>query len=551
MRAIAALLLAPLVVIIVTFAADTQRVDMLLYDFQLPWWKSPAPEDIVIVAVDDYSIDQLGRWPFNRRDHALLLETLSEYQARFVIYDVLFVEPATDEGGDAALANALHSTGNVILAMTRGSDERRGGAFELLPLPELAEASAAIGHSNITIDEDGLIRRVHLEEGEGRSRWPSLAAVTAYLDHAFELTDDSKELNSEINKPLAGNWVRKKAILVPFIGPPGSFPTLPFVDVMEGRVDAEALRDRYVLVGVTASGLAPRYGIPVAGNRGAMSGVEIQANALDAILRNRAIRTMHTHANVAFNGSLAMLAGLLILAPLPILLILRLVLAVVLIIGTWLVMLWHFKLLLPIVPALLGLLSVYIYQVWRQYRQYAIGAGRDGLTQLYNRGRFDQILGVEFARAKSDHSDLSLLLIDVDHFKNYNDYYGHPMGDQALRTLSRLLHRKAKTCRGIAARYGGEELVMVLPNTSSDDAIHIAGDICSEIKALGITHERSTTADSLTVSIGVATMDEERDSSPSDLIEMTDRALYDAKANGRNCIRSYNSAIRPRTEQAE
>ncbi len=166
----------------------------------------------------------------------------------------------------------------------------------------------------------------------------------------------------------------------------------------------------------------------------------------------------------------------------------------------------------------------------------------DGLTGIANRRRFDDYFEREYKRAIRENSSLSVLLIDVDHFKSYNDHYGHPAGDTCLQQIATTLSKILKRPADLIARYGGEEFVAVLPNTPRVGAQHIANSLLKAIEDLEIPHTKSTTASVITISIGYTTAGSgwiEKFKS-SDLIECADNALYQAKTSGRNHAECYS-----------
>lgn len=169
---------------------------------------------------------------------------------------------------------------------------------------------------------------------------------------------------------------------------------------------------------------------------------------------------------------------------------------------------------------------------------------RDGLTGVLNRRGFDDYLNKEWLRAIRQRHDVGLLLIDVDHFKDYNDNYGHQGGDECLRKVAFALGAALKRPSDIVARYGGEEFGVVIPATSIDGGAMIADALCKSVAALRIPHAFSATAPYVTVSIGVATIQPQPGDSTDSLIRLADDALYAAKAGGRNQFRCnvYRSA---------
>ena len=163
-------------------------------------------------------------------------------------------------------------------------------------------------------------------------------------------------------------------------------------------------------------------------------------------------------------------------------------------------------------------------------------ASTDALTQLTNRRCADIHLETEWKRAQRIQVELSVIMLDIDYFKGYNDLYGHLKGDECLRTFANLLNTVAKRSSDIACRYGGEEFLMILPNTPREGAVVIAESIQKELKALELPHERSKVSEFLTCSIGVATVIPTDGQKISDLIQSADDALYKAKKQGRNTI---------------
>ncbi|MYM35679.1 diguanylate cyclase [Duganella sp. FT94W] len=167
----------------------------------------------------------------------------------------------------------------------------------------------------------------------------------------------------------------------------------------------------------------------------------------------------------------------------------------------------------------------------------------DGLTGIANRRHFDAAIEKEHRRAKRGGTPLSLLMIDIDHFKAYNDYYGHQKGDQCLIQVSAALAGMLKRPCDLTARYGGEEFAMILPETGAGQARAMAEGIRERVQALAIRHERnSDPSQRVTVSIGIATQQPEAPMEIEALIGAADRALYQAKRDGRNRVAALQPA---------
>ncbi len=159
----------------------------------------------------------------------------------------------------------------------------------------------------------------------------------------------------------------------------------------------------------------------------------------------------------------------------------------------------------------------------------------DALTGLANRRRFDQYLTTEWRRSQRDRQPLSLIMIDADKFKAYNDTYGHQRGDNCLKQIAEACMDVVSRPGDLIARFGGEEFVVVLPNTESDGALHVANEICEALRGRRLPHSGNAPG-IVTISAGCATLIPKFGKHAPDLIEMADKALYRAKFNGRNQV---------------
>ena len=160
----------------------------------------------------------------------------------------------------------------------------------------------------------------------------------------------------------------------------------------------------------------------------------------------------------------------------------------------------------------------------------------DDLTGLANRRRFDAVIADEWSRGCRARQALTVMMLDIDFFKAYNDHYGHQAGDECLRSVARILHTSARRASDLVARYGGEEFVIVAANTSLETAREMAETIRRSIESLALPHAFSAAAKVVTVSIGYATMVPDEDTQAAKLLLMADNALYRAKDAGRNRV---------------
>ncbi|EFL52152.1 response regulator receiver modulated diguanylate cyclase [Solidesulfovibrio fructosivorans JJ]] len=162
----------------------------------------------------------------------------------------------------------------------------------------------------------------------------------------------------------------------------------------------------------------------------------------------------------------------------------------------------------------------------------------DSLTAIPNRRRFDAVLDKEWRRAQRNGAPLSLILLDIDFFKKYNDNYGHQQGDDCLRRVGWSLKESVRRAADFVARYGGEEFAVILPGTDTQGALDASDTIRLRISSLAIPHEHSSVAPHVTVSLGVATSYPERNHGPGEIIDAADQALYRAKEEGRNTVKT-------------
>ncbi|MBU0664510.1 MAG: diguanylate cyclase [Proteobacteria bacterium] len=193
--------------------------------------------------------------------------------------------------------------------------------------------------------------------------------------------------------------------------------------------------------------------------------------------------------------------------------------------------------------ALTGLFGIFIAGL-RLDRAYSIiqrQAAFDSLTGISNRHRFSELIVTEFERSNRVKGPLSVIMCDIDHFKRYNDTYGHTSGDKCLRQVAQEIKKSLTRPGDFCARYGGEEFVVILPDTSHKGALHVAEKIRLNIIKLQILHEKSPPLSVVSLSLGVATSTDQPLISHEDLLKNADSALYQAKANGRNRLESYSN----------
>jgi len=302
-------LLLPVFALVLVHTNWLYRWDLLLYDWTLATWSRAPADDIVIVAIDEQSLRELGRWPWSRRTHAELIRKLSAAGAKAIALDIVFAEPdATDPAADAELAVALADHGRVVLPVLNEQNRRGGQLLETLPIPVLAAAVAGMGHIDVELDQDGIARSVYLKAGLGSPYWPTLALALLELESASptarQALPGQRAAASNPSSPYV--WRRDYRVLIPFAGPPGHFRHFSYREVLRDGIAPATFRDKLVLVGLTATGMGDALPTPVSGQAQPMSGVEYNANVLDALRQGLTIRPLAPGWALLLTGMLAL-----------------------------------------------------------------------------------------------------------------------------------------------------------------------------------------------------------------------------------------------------
>ncbi|MGF1478958.1 MAG: CHASE2 domain-containing protein [Cyanophyceae cyanobacterium] len=535
--------------------------------FQLPEWMAldllfrlrPAASQetrIVLVTIDEADLKQVGQWPIPDRTLAQALKTIKAQQPRLIgldLYRDLPVEPGYQE-----LVKVLQSTPNLI-AVEKAVGERVAPPEVLGP--------EQIASSDILFDADGKVRRSLLSaelDGQVKLGLAAKLALKYLEDQDITLQEKSTRFWQRQQLTLGqativpflshdGGYVRADdggyQILLNYRGPIETFPTVSLSDVLANRIPPELMSDRIVLIGSTAPSLNDFFYTPYSsslnGSPRRVSGVVVHANAiaqlLGAALEGRPLlRVWSAPIEWLWIGSWSFagatlswsLAGIALKQKVE-LFIKWLLLSIGLPGGALLGMSYGSFLLGWWVPtATPGLVLLVSALASAGHKNYQLGklASLDGLTGIANRRYFDQNLHREWYQHQ--HPYLSLILCDVDFFKRYNDTYGHQAGDECLQQVAKAI-RQATRSSDLVARYGGEEFVVILPNTKAEVAVGIARRICAEVKARQMPHQSSEAGQYVSLSCGVASTTDYKEA-PSHLIAAADRALYQAKEQGRD-----------------
>lgn len=427
------------IVIWMVLGGGAERANNLFYDAMIRLDGRPADERIVIVAIDDRSLAELGQWPWDRDVHAEMVGRLSAARPRAVAYDVLFTESAP---GDDQLAAALAKSGLVSLPELIDGEGENGSPWRSRPpVARLTGSATALGHVNLTIDADGVIRRAPLFMRSGDRIWPHLMLRLAAREGRAP------------PRPRGGardELVAIDAEMIAYPGTPGRYRTISFVDLLRGETPPAFLEGRLVLVGVTAAGLGDRYATPAAPHGELSPGVEIQAALLQTLLEGGGPRPVPGGLIAALSLAplLALAAGFLFFRPLTNMLAgAGLVLAILA--GSY-VAFQIFRLWTPPAAAITGLLIAYPLWSWR--RLAVASAYLQSELRAFERD--ERLPSTEIFKPSEPHSSGDVLARQVEAFQ---------ASLKQLRNLDRFI---TETLRGLpdATVVAGQDGKVIIAN---------------------------------------------------------------------------------------
>ncbi len=341
------------------------RMDHFVFDLAQRLAVQPAPSGVVLVAIDQASLQELGRWPWTRHVHAELLQRICRAAPKAVAMDIAFNEVGDDPAANQSLAHAMQDCGKVALPVVMESARQGGQLLESPPIALLTQSAAGLGRVSVRLDNDGVARGVDLWEGVGTPAWPLLAQTVLQISGWQPPAGAAHLLPPDVEeRPHA--MVRREPRLLRFAGPAGTVPSVSASELMRSPVPAEALRGKIVLVGATAAGLGDLLPTPVSTHGAAMPGVEILATALLNLRDDRFIVPL---------GTAWALALTLVLALVPLLWAIRLMpLSGLLVSAVWFVAVAAFSMTLPMMfghwfapsGALVAAISAYPLWSWRR-----------------------------------------------------------------------------------------------------------------------------------------------------------------------------------------
>lgn len=538
--------------------------------------KKPS-DDIVIVAIDDasyeYILDNYGEWPLSRDTYAKIVNYLELQSPRSIVFDLMFVKSLKSaNNADLALINTFKKYKNLYTAMNFDNQSEDLRVPPKLPqklaynvennsktdfsdltylncrkiLDGIINATSNVGIINVSRSDDGILRKMPVVVKYQNAFYPQLALKVG-LDYLGE-TQNSFEIDK--HSDFVVNSERKIFIdkdgsaILNWYGPAGTYTYVPMYKLIKA-VNGEKtdlnydFSNKIIYFGTTASSLFDIKTVPTGK---IFPGVEVQATYLNNIIDNNFIRKVDREYTIALSLLLALLIASVVSR------VNSAFTASMMSLSTYFIYilvayyalrfenLW-LELIYPLIFSILAFTLAYIGKYLiksRDFEQQYKLATTDGLTELYNHRYFQEQIRMQVEQAKRYSNNFSLIIIDIDFFKKFNDTFGHQSGDAVLRQVAQTLKKNVRST-DIVCRYGGEEMSIILPNTEKDEAYSTAQKICNRVadRKFKLVGDKET---NVTISLGVATFPFDGDSAPK-IIEAADKKLYEAKNNGRNQVK--------------
>ncbi|OGI31826.1 MAG: hypothetical protein A2287_07860, partial [Candidatus Melainabacteria bacterium RIFOXYA12_FULL_32_12] len=417
----------------------------------------------------------------------------------------------------------------------------------------IINSTSNIGITNYLRDKDGISRHAPLFVKYQDDFYPYLGFKAAYeYLKKKENLDTNKFFINKNNELILGKRKiqlnQDGQILLNWYGPERTFEYIPFYEVIksinnikEGKKPikpADYFKDKTVFVGVTANSMFDIKSIPLSR---IYPGVEIQATAFNNLVDGNTIRKVSSNTDFIICIILSLITGILVIklrsvitSSLMVIVIATLYIALASILFNrnfiWI------GIFNQIIVITLTFIFMYIIKYLMKSRDFEYTyklATTDGLTSLYNHRYFQENLENAIRKAQKNNSSFSLVFVDIDFFKKFNDTYGHQAGDMVLKLVAQILKSSVKSS-DFVARYGGEEMVAILYNTNTDKAYNIASRLCKTIDSKKFKLSDGVEV-GVTISLGIATYPK-HGAVPMELIEFADQGLYRAKRDGRNQV---------------
>lgn len=511
-------------------------------------------KDIVIVAIDDasyeYILDHYGEWPLRRDMYAKMVDYIESQQPKTVAFDLMFVKSMKSAiSADNSLVDVFKKYDNVYTSMNLDNQPEDLRKAQQLPdklaispdsvadnpieysncriiLQGILDATSHIGMINVSRSDDGVLRKMPLYLKYNNKYYPQLGYLVAQGSGMM------KKVQSDDEASVILNWY----------GPAETFENIPMYKLLKAADGGETFdydfHNKIVYFGATAASLFDIKTVPV---DKVYPGVEVQATYVNNLLDGSLIKKCPEYVNLLAGLVLALLTVLAVLKiqSMPTAFGLSFTIYTVYVLFAYELMRMNYywiKIVSPVAFAIFAFILAVIIKYLIKSRdfdaQYKL-ATTDGLTELYNHRYFQEQMQNQVSHSKRYGVPLSLIIIDIDFFKKFNDTYGHQSGDAVLRQVAFALKKNVRAT-DIVCRYGGEEMSIILPNTKYEEAVGIANKLCTIVseKKCKLANGKES---NVTISLGVSTYGADGET-PAIIIESADKRLYNAKENGRNRV---------------
>lgn len=512
-------------------------------------------KDIVIVAIDDgsyeYILDKYGEWPLRRDMYAKMVDYIEAQQPKTVAFDLMFVKSMkSDIESDNALINVFKKYDNVYTSMNLDNQPEDLRIPPQLPekltvkpypnvkdtieysncrviLQGILDTTSNIGMINVSRSDDGVLREMPLYLKYNGKYYPQLGYRVALA------SGNVKNVQPNEDASVILNWY----------GPAGTFENISMYKLLKAvennDIKAFNFHNKIVYFGATAASLFDIKTVPV---DKVYPGVEVQATYVNNLLDGSLIKQCPEYVNILAGLLLALLTVIFVMKiqSMPTAFGLSVTISAFYVMFAYELMRFKYywiKIVSPLSIVLFAFILAVIVKYLIKSRdfdtQYKL-ATTDGLTELYNHRYFQEQMQRFVSHSDRYNTVFSLIIIDIDFFKKFNDNFGHQSGDAVLRQVAFALKKNVRAT-DIVCRYGGEEMSIILPNTKNEEAVAIANKLCTIIgtKKCKLANGKES---NVTISLGVSTYGEEDGLTPTELIASADKRLYHAKENGRNRV---------------
>ena len=539
-----------------------------------------ASKDIAIVVVDDasyeYILDHYGEWPLPRDIYARIVDYIEKQSPRIVAFDLMFVKSLKSANqADKALADLFQKYDNVYTAMNLDNQSEDLRQPPILPeelsvsltnysddinfddstftncrtiIDGILNYSSHIGFINVSRSDDGILRSMPVFVKYQDKFYPQLALKVGldYLNQVEGVKVKDFEIDANSVLSFGGRDIllqKDGSAILNWYGPAGTYTQIPIYKLIKAINNEPTdldynFHNKIIYFGTTAASLFDIKSVPT---DKIYPGVEIQATYVNNLIDNNFINKVERFSTIVISLILAFIIGSVVIRSSSAIYasVISLAIYFIYVLAAYYAMrygnVW-FEIIYPLIFSLLAFISTLIVKYLIKSRdfehQYKL-ATTDGLTELYNHRYFQEQMKMQVEQAKRYESNFSLIIIDIDHFKRFNDTFGHQSGDAVLRQVAMTLKRNVRAT-DIVCRYGGEEMSIILPNIGKDEAYSTAQKICSRVaeKSYKLSNGKES---NVTISLGVATYPFDG-TDASSLIECADKKMYSAKNNGRNQV---------------